>query len=148
MFLCQKDTTRFHYYIVIYRKCYWKKLFRLLQPLKYWKNCERKHLIGCVNRNSIHRFQVVSQWGHLTRVQPVHMDAISLIDLQVLWSLWDDLERVYEHVPREGDVEVTKPQELRAMAKHGFLKRGEGCSGGHTSHNMSCHSHQCWKCDA
>ena len=51
----------------------------------------------------------------------MHMDAISLIDLQILWSLCDDLECVYKHVPREGDVEVTKPQELSAMAKHGFL---------------------------
>lgn len=40
--------------------------------------------------------------------------------------MWDDSERVYEHVPREGDVKVTKPQELSAMAKHGFLKAKKG----------------------
>lgn len=49
------------------------------------------------------------------------LDGINLIDLQVLWPLWDHLECIYEHVPREGDVEVTKPQELSAMAKHGIF---------------------------
>lgn len=49
-----------------------------------------------------------------------------LIDLQVLWSLWDNLERVHQHIPREGDVEVTEPQELSAMAKHGILKTKRG----------------------
>lgn len=54
----------------------------------------------------------------------MHLDLneINLIDLQVLWSLWDHLECVHEHVPREGDVEVTKPKELSAMTKHGLLK--------------------------
>lgn len=46
----------------------------------------------------------------------------SLIDLQIPWCMWDALECVYEHVPRESDVEVTKPEELSAMAKHGVLK--------------------------
>lgn len=52
----------------------------------------------------------------------MHLEEISSIDLQVLWSLWDHLERVDEHVPREEDVEVTKPQELRAVTEHGILK--------------------------
>lgn len=49
-----------------------------------------------------------------------------LIDLKVLWSLWNHSECVYEHVPGKGNVEVTKPQELRSMAKHGILKTKGG----------------------
>lgn len=41
------------------------------------------------------------------------------VDPQILWSLWNGLERVYEHVPRESDVEVPKPQKLSAMTQHG-----------------------------
>lgn len=50
-----------------------------------------------------------------------------LIDLQVLRPLWDHLERVHEHVPRERDVEVAEPQKLSPMAEHGGLKRKEEC---------------------
>lgn len=64
----------------------------------------------------------------------MHFDVENLKDLQVFWSLWDDLECVYEHVTREGDIEVPKPQELSAMAKHGILKRKQSCLRGYTSY--------------
>lgn len=56
----------------------------------------------------------------------MHQDEL-LIDLQVLWSPRNRLERVYEHVAGEGDVEVTEPQQLSAMAQHGSLKKKETC---------------------
>lgn len=36
------------------------------------------------------------------------------------------MERVDEHVAREGDVEVTEPQELRPVTEHGVLKKERG----------------------
>lgn len=47
---------------------------------------------------------------------------IALIDFQIPWCLRDASECIYKHVSREGDVEVAKPEELTAMAKHGLLK--------------------------
>lgn len=67
----------------------------------------------------------------------MQLDETNLIDLQVLWSLWDDSECVYEHVPREDDVEVTKPQELGAMAKHGILKRKGTCVRRYITHTVT-----------
>ncbi len=56
----------------------------------------------------------------------MHLQEVNLKDLQVLWTLWNNLECVYEHVTREGDVEIPKPQELSTMAKHGVLKKKRG----------------------
>lgn len=67
----------------------------------------------------------------------MHLDEINLINLQVLWALWDHLECVYEHVPRKEDVEVTEPQELSAMAKHGLLKRKDGCLRGYITNTST-----------